>query len=60
MVLSRVTEMKGVYIRKPLSEDISKYAIPKELTDLINRMKEYEPTYVDESEYLQISTHNFD
>jgi len=54
IVLSRVTEMKGVFIRKPLSTDLSKYAVPQKLTDLINRLKTNEPAYLDELAYYEI------
>ncbi len=37
VVLSRVRTMKGLYLREPLSEDLSKYAKPQALDDMMQR-----------------------
>jgi hypothetical protein len=38
VVLSRVTTLKGLYFRTKLSRDLSKYAMPNNLTEFLQRM----------------------
>lgn len=40
VVLSRVKKMQGLFIRSPLSEDISKYDLPENMLRMIGRFKE--------------------
>jgi hypothetical protein len=60
VVLSRVTTMNGVLMRKPLSTDTSLYMIPEELPILLNFLSRMEPNYPSMQEYMQTAraTHN--
>ena len=39
VMLSRVRRRKGLYLRVKLSDDLTKYAVPKKLTNMLNRFR---------------------
>jgi hypothetical protein len=51
VMLSRVKTMQGLYARKLLSEDLSKYAVPTRLTELIHSLQQFSPYYFTLEEY---------
>jgi hypothetical protein len=51
VMLSRVRTLEGLYCRKPVSEDLRKYAVPKALTRMLQRFADRAPKYWSEDEY---------
>ena len=52
VMLSRVTTMKGLYLRMPLSDELSKYEMPKRLEGLLKFFREERsPSYWADDEY---------
>ena len=51
VMLSRVKTIQGLFLRKPLSEDLSKYAMPEKLQQMMDKFKEQSPSYWQEDEY---------
>ena len=51
VILSRVWTQEGLFLRKKLSRDLSKYAVPDALKRMITRFKTRQPTYWTEDEY---------
>jgi hypothetical protein len=58
-MLSRVTSLAGLYTRNPLSTDLSKYAVPQSLKNMINRLNSKNPEMFTEEEYREISSSTF-
>ena len=58
VVLSRVTTMRGVFIRTKLNNDPSKYLVPDELTRFLDGLKGREPDYPPLSGYAECATAN--
>ena len=58
VVMSRVTTMDGLYLRKRLSDDLSNYTVPPELTEMLVRLRDREPQYLDYSEYENVAEEN--
>ena len=54
VILSRVQTLQGLYLRKPLKYDLSKYAVPREYTNMITDMNTLQPTYFTPTEYYNI------
>ena len=54
VMLSRVRTQKGLYARKELSKDLSKYQVPQSLVRMLNRLKERAPNYWNDDEYLDL------
>ena len=59
VVLSRVETMDGVYLRKPLSEDVQHYTVPDELLQMIDRLAPFQPDYLDLDDYMDVATGNY-
>jgi len=55
VVLSRVREMKGLYLRTALKSDLSLYDVPTEYTNWINAMKNKESLYPSKDVYEEIA-----
>ena len=51
VMLSRVKTRKGLYLRQPLSKDLSKYKKPENLRKMIDAMKSKTPTEFTEHQY---------
>ena len=51
VMLSRVKTLRGLYIRNPLSKDLTKYEVPKELRAMIVGFKKLLPTFWSKEEY---------
>ena len=62
VVLSQVTTMKGVFLRPdhPLDEDVSKYALPQELVEMLQHFKDQEPAHLDLSKYQEVAVASYD
>ena len=58
VVLSRVTTMRGVFIRTKLNNDPSKYLVTDELTRFLDGLKGCEPDYPPLSGYAECATAN--
>ena len=54
VMLSHVKTKKGLFVRKPLSRDLRKYAVPKALLRMLNRMKAHAPSYWTDKEYNEM------
>lgn len=55
VMLSRVTTLNGLHMRKALSKDLTKYEMPKELKALMNFFAtKRSPTYWDEQDYEEL------
>ena len=55
VVMSRVRTRSGLYCRKPLSLDLSKYAVPKQLTQLLEKFRrEISVSPLSEADYDEI------
>jgi hypothetical protein len=54
VVLSRVRTLSGLYMREALGTDLSKYAMPGELRDMIRGFRDrFSPTYWTDAQYRQ-------
>ena len=53
VVMSRVTTIKGLLIRKPLSTDTVLYTIPEQLPAFLNSLSQMEPNYPTLQQYQQ-------
>ena len=51
VMLSRVKTKKGLYMRKPISKDLRLYAVPPALVRMLDRFRQYSPTFWNEEEY---------
>ena len=54
VMLSRVKTRQGLFCRKPLSKDLSKYAVPEALRNMIERFRTRAPTYWSDEEYEEL------
>ena len=54
VMLSRVRTKSGLYMRKPLSRDLKKYAVPPALVRMIDRFRKHAPTYWSDEEYEEL------
>ena len=45
VVLSRVKIIKGLYLRKEISNNLFKYQIPEKLKTILNNLQSKKPTY---------------
>ena len=54
VVLSRVRTLKGLYMRKALNRNLSKYKVPEKLTKMLERMRQAAPAPFTDSDYEQI------
>ncbi len=54
VMLSRVKTLDGLYMRKPLSTDLRKYAVKPELTFMLNEFETRQPAYFTAAEYNDI------
>jgi len=54
VMLSRVKTKRGLFMRKPLSRDLSKYAVPKALLRMLERMRKHTPTYWSDEQYNEL------
>ena len=54
VVLSRVRTLDGLYLRKALNRDLSKYKVPEKLTKMLERMRKAAPPTLTEAEYEEI------
>lgn len=53
VMLSRVRTWDGLYCRKKLSRDLSKYAVPEKLKKMLRRFERKAPTYWTEEQYYE-------
>ena len=44
----------------PLDEDVSKYALPEELVEMLQRFKDQEPAYLDLSKCQKVAVASYD
>ena len=51
VMLSRVKTRKGLFCRKALSKDLSKYAVPDSLSRMLDKMHKRTPSYWSEEQY---------
>jgi hypothetical protein len=58
VMLSRVKTYNGLFARKLLNEDITKYAVPESLKKMIRKFTPFAPTNFSEENYRQISEGN--
>ena len=58
VVMSRVTTMSGLYLREKLSDDLSHYTVPPELTEMLVRLRNREPQYLDFEAYEEVAEAN--
>lgn len=56
VVLSRVTTLDGLYLRRPLENNKS-FAVPSDLKQLIKRMEMHKPEYFTDEQYEEILHH---
>ena len=56
VVLSRVKEMKGLYLREAMNPNLSKYAVPEAYTKWMAEIAKNETSYPRVEEYEEIST----
>jgi hypothetical protein len=54
VVLSRVTEMKGVFLKTPLKRELNQYAVPPDLVRMMDKFKLKEAQYYDDDYYDNI------
>ena len=54
VMLSRVETKEGLYMRKPISRDLRKYAVPAALTRMLEEFRRRAPTYWSDEEYEQM------
>lgn len=55
VVLSRVRTSKGLFFRKPLSSDLTKYAVPNALHRMLEKFRSTRsPTYWSDDEYEEL------
>jgi hypothetical protein len=55
VMLSRVKKLCGLFARKPLSEDLSKYTVPDALKKMIQKFHMFTPVYFTEEQYTVIA-----
>ena len=58
VVLSRVKTLKGLYLRKPLTKDPKKYAVPIGYRKLMSAMKDRRPEYWSRDQYAEKFIHS--
>ena len=58
VMLSRVKNKKGLFMRKPLSRDLLKYAVPKALLRMLERMRKHTPSYWSDEQYNELFGNN--
>ena len=60
VMLSRVKTKKGLFMRKPLfvSRDLSKYAVPKALLRMLERMRKHTSSYCSDEQYNELFGNN--
>ena len=46
--------MNGLYMRKPLSTDLSHYAIQPELQTMLSVFEQRQPNYLSDDEYIEL------
>jgi len=54
VILSRVKTRAGLYCRKPLSSDLSKYAVPESLKKMIRHFQRKSVTYWSDDDYNEM------
>jgi hypothetical protein len=54
-MLSRIQELQGLFARKLLSEDISKYQVPESLKKMVHKFIAFSPTLFNQMDYNRIS-----
>lgn len=54
VILSRVRTLAGLYLRMPLSEDMTNYEMPHQLKQMMLNFEEKKPEYYTETEYKQV------
>lgn len=54
VMLSRVKTKNGLYLRQPLSWDLSRYAVPAPLLQMLDNMRRHAPTYWSDDEYREL------
>ena len=54
VILSHVKTQAGLYLRKPISTDLSKYAVPEALKKMLRNFSNRLATYWTEEEYEEI------
>ena len=54
VMLSRVTTHQGLYLRKPIMKDLTKFAVPHALTEMLNGFMDRRPTCWSEAEYEEM------
>jgi len=54
-MLSRVKTLNGLFLRKPLDLDLSKYAVPQAYTQMIQQFQQFIPTVFDNTNYIDIA-----
>jgi hypothetical protein len=54
VMLSRVKTRDGLFLRKKLSKDLRKYAVPESLQRMLRRFSRRAPTYWSDDEYQQL------
>ena len=54
VMLSRVRTRAGLFCRKPLSKDLSKYAVPVALKTMLQDFRSMAPTYWSDEEYEEL------
>jgi hypothetical protein len=54
VMLSRVKTWDGLFLRKKLSKDLRKYAVPESLQRMLRRFNNRAPTYWSDEEYQQL------
>ena len=50
VILSRVKTKSGLFLRKKLDKDLSKYLVPRNLTSMLSKLKDKTPLYRTEEE----------
>ena len=50
--------MSGLYLREKLSDDLSHYTVPPELTEMLVRLPNREPQYLDFAAYEEVAEAN--
>ena len=60
VMLSRVKQRSGLFCRKPLSLDLTKYAMPEALTRMMNEFRtQASAWYPNDDQYLEMLDDNF-
>ena len=54
VVLSRVKTKSGLFMRRPLSRDLRKYAVPKALLRMLHHFRRFSPTYWSDEQYDEL------